>query len=154
MATLLYRLGRSCFRRRRLVFACWLTLMAAVIAVSAAFGGTGRLDDEFSIPGSESQQALDVMGRAFPGGSGTSAQLVFTAPAGGSVEEAPFKAAIDDTLARAARAPQVADVTAPEATGTVSADGGVAVAQVGYRVSKSDLDADSLDALDATAAPA
>ncbi|MFJ1598272.1 MMPL family transporter [Streptomyces sp. NPDC088261] len=154
MATLLYRLGRSCFRRRRLVFAGWLTLLAAVIAMSAAFGGPGRLDDEFSIPGSESQQALDVMGQAFPGAAGTSAQIVFTAPSGESVEAAPFKAAIDDTLARAARAPQVAGVTAPEATGTVSADGGVAVAQVGYRVSKNDLDAESLDALDATAAPA
>ncbi|QIQ06550.1 MMPL family transporter [Streptomyces liangshanensis] len=154
MATLLYRLGRSCFRRRRAVFAAWLALMAAVIAVSALFGGVGKLNEEFSIPGSESQKALDVMGRAFPSSAGTSAQLVFTAPEGRSVEEAPLKEAIDNTLAKAARAPQVAGVTGPEATGTVSPDGRVAVAQVGYRVAKNDLDADSLDKLDATAAPA
>ncbi|MFB7234943.1 MMPL family transporter [Streptomyces sp. NPDC056269] len=154
MATLLYRLGRASFRHRKLVIALWLAVLAAVIAAMSLFGGVGKLNDDFSIPGSESQQALDTMGREFPGTAGTSAQLVFTAPAGQKVTDPRYAAAIDQTLASAAKAPQVVKVTAPAKTGTVSADRQVAVAQVSYSVVKDDLNSTSLDQLDATAAPA
>ncbi|MFG2886735.1 MMPL family transporter [Streptomyces sp. NPDC048297] len=154
MATLLYRLGRAGFRRRKLVIAVWLAALAAVIAAMSLFGGVGKLNDDFSIPGSESQQALDAMGHEFPGTAGTSAQLVFTAPAGQKVTDFRYKAAIDSVLAKAAKAPQVVQVTPPAKAGTVSADQKVAVAQVSYDVVKDDLRSGSLDALDATAAPA
>ncbi|MGW2173367.1 MMPL family transporter [Streptomyces sp. NPDC001705] len=154
MATLLYRLGRASYRHRRLVIALWLAAVAAVIAAMSLFGGVGKLDDDFSIPGSESQQALDTMGREFPGTAGTSAQLVFTAPAGHKATEPSYAAAIDAALARAAGAPQVVEVTPPEQSGTVSADHRVAVAQVSYDVVKDDLRSGSLSALDAAAAPA
>ncbi|MFD8951967.1 MMPL family transporter [Streptomyces xanthophaeus] len=154
MATLLFRLGRASFRHRKLVIALWLAVLAAVIAAMSLFGGVGKLNDDFSIPGSESQQALDTMGREFPGTAGTSAQLVFTAPAGQKVTEPRYAAAIDQALAKAAAAPQVVKVTPPAKAGTVSADQRVAVAQVSYNVVKDDLRSGSLDALDATAAPA
>ncbi|MGW2016724.1 MMPL family transporter [Streptomyces sp. NPDC001927] len=154
MATLLYRLGRASFRHRKLVIALWLAVLAAVIAAMSLFGGVGKLNDDFSIPGSESQQALDTMGREFPGTAGTSAQLVFTAPAGQKVTDPRYAAAIDQALAGAANAPQVVKVTTPAKAGTVSADRQVAVAQVSYSVVKDDLNSTSLDKLDATAAPA
>ncbi|MEV7372963.1 MMPL family transporter [Streptomyces sp. NPDC090301] len=154
MATLLYRLGRASFRHRKLVIALWLAVLAAVIAAMSLFGGIGKLNDDFSIPGSESQQALDTMGREFPGTDGTSAQLVFTAPAGQKVTDPQYAAAIDQTLAGAAKAPQVVKVTQPAKAGTISADRQVAVAQVSYRVVKDDLNSTSLDKLDVAAAPA
>ncbi|WP_225828253.1 MMPL family transporter [Streptomyces naphthomycinicus] len=154
MATLLYRLGRASFRHRKLVIALWLAVLAAVIAAMSLFGGVGKLNGDFSIPGSESQQALDTMGREFPGTAGTSAQLVFTAPAGQKVTDPRYAAAIDQTLAGAAKAPQVVKVTVPAKAGTVSTDQQVAVAQVSYSVVKDDLNSTSLDQLDATAAPA
>ncbi|MGW9373800.1 MMPL family transporter [Streptomyces xanthophaeus] len=151
MATLLFRLGRASFRHRKLVIALWLAVLAAVIAAMSLFGGVGKLNDDFSIPGSESQQALDTMGREFPGTSGTSAQLVFTAPPGQKVTDPHYAQAIEAALGKAAAAPQVAKVTSPQKAGTVSADQNVAVAQVSYDVVKDELHPGSLDALDAAA---
>lgn len=154
MATLLYRLGRASFRHRRLVIAVWLAVLAAVITAMSLFGGAGKLNEDFSIPGSESQQALDTMGRSFPGSAGTSAQLVFSAPAGQKVTDPRLAKAIDRSLTAAAKAPQVVRVIPPQQAGTVSADKKVAVAQINYDVEKEDLKAGALDALDADAQPA
>ncbi|RRR75454.1 MMPL family transporter [Streptomyces sp. RP5T] len=154
MATLLYRLGRASYRRRKLVISLWLVFLVAVIAVMSLFGGVGKLNDEFAIPGSESQQALDAAGREFPGTAGTSAQLVFSAPSGHKVTEPRYMAAIDAAVAKAAEAPQVVKVTPPQQIGGVSADQDVAVAQVTYDVAKEDLRAGSLEALDAAVKPA
>src|SRR4029450_8209275 len=79
MTSLLYRLGRSAVRRRRLVLLAWAVVAVAVIVASQA--GGGRTSDAFEGPGVESQQALDVLESDFPAAAGTSAQLVF-APVG------------------------------------------------------------------------
>ncbi|WP_329569613.1 MMPL family transporter [Kitasatospora sp. NBC_01266] len=147
MPTLLYRLGRTAFRHRRRVLALWLAVIAAVVCCMAAFGGPGKLDDTFSIPGSESQVALDRMKTDFPTSSGTSAQVVFTAPAGQKVTDPADLAAIRSALDAAKSAPQVAKVIDPVAAQSVSADGSTAIAQVQYEVVQSALKSGSLDAL-------
>ncbi|GAA1500956.1 MMPL family transporter [Kitasatospora kazusensis] len=147
MATLLYRLGRTAYRRRRLVLGIWLALLAALVACGAAFGGAGRLDNQFTIPGSESQRALDAMKHDFPAASGTSAQLVFTAPAGQRVTDARYAAILRQTDAAARTAPQVAAVIPPAASGAASKDGSTAITQVQYSVGKTELKVDSLDRL-------
>ncbi|MCX4745710.1 MMPL family transporter [Kitasatospora sp. NBC_01287] len=147
MPTLLHRLGRFAFRHRRRVLALWLAVIAAVVGCMLAFGGPGKLDDTFSIPGSESQQALDRMKTDFPTSSGTSAQVVFTAPPGSRVTDPAELTAMRAALASAATAPQVAKVIDPVAAQTVSRDGSTAVAQVQYEVVQSALKPGSLDAL-------
>ncbi|MFD9908646.1 MMPL family transporter [Streptomyces sp. NPDC059063] len=149
MASLLARLGRTAFRRRRLVLSLWLAVLAAAIACLTAFGS--GLDDEFSIPGSESQRALDTMAEEFPAAAGTSAQLVFTAPEGKKVTDAPYAAAVKRTLAEVERAPQVAAVVDPAAAGTVSKDGRTALAQAQYEDDRSALRDDALPALEKAA---
>ncbi|EPH39748.1 MMPL family transporter [Streptomyces aurantiacus] len=149
MASLLARLGRTAFRRRRLVLSLWLAVLAAAIACLTAFGS--GLDDEFSIPGSESQRALDTMAEEFPAAAGTSAQLVFTAPEGKKVTDAPYAAVVTRTLAEVGRAPQVAAVVDPAAAGTVSADGRTALAQAQYEADRSALRSDALPALEKAA---
>lgn len=65
MATFLYRLGRFAFRRRRLVLMLWITVLAAVgIGAASVSAGTS---DSFTIPGTQSQKALDLLGKEFPG---------------------------------------------------------------------------------------
>ncbi|MCQ4079965.1 MMPL family transporter [Streptomyces sp. RB6PN25] len=151
MATALYRLGRLAFRRRRLVLAAWLAAIAAVVSCVFAFGGADKLDDAFTIPGSQSQQALDRMQHDFPAAAGTSAQIVFTAPAGHKVTDPVGQAAIRSALAEAAHAPQVAKVIDPFTAGTVSPDRTTAVAQVQYQVKNNQLASDALDKLTSAA---
>ncbi|MEV6103956.1 MMPL family transporter [Streptomyces sp. NPDC051940] len=152
MATLLYRLGRAAYRRRRAVLGGWLAVLAAVASCLFAFGG--ELDNEFTIPGSESQQALDSMARTFPEASGTSAQMVFAAPEGHRITEEPYASAVGRTMAEAAKAPQVAAVVDPFQVKAVSPDRTAALGQVQYTVAKDDLGEHSLDALEETASAA
>ena len=152
MATFLSRLGRGAFRRRGRTVATWIVLLVALVGVVLAFGG--ELDNEFSIPGSESQQARDVLSTEFPAASGTTAQIVFTAPAGSTITTPKYQAAITASLTAAAKAPQVAGVIPPAQSGLVSADKRTALAEIEYRVQPSGLASGTLDALEATAGPA
>ncbi|MEU0814969.1 MMPL family transporter [Streptomyces mirabilis] len=147
MPAFLHRLGRLAFRRRRRMLALWLALVAAAVVCMTAFGGTGKLDNTFSIPGSESQRALDRMKTDFPTFSGTSAQIVFTATDGQKVTDPDDSARIRAALGAAASAPQVAKVVSPFDAHTISADGTTAVAQVRYEVPQSALEPNALDAL-------
>jgi RND superfamily putative drug exporter len=154
MASLLYRIARGAFRRRRTVLAIWLALAAATIVCMAAFGGAGKINQTFTVPGSQSQQALDRMKQQFPAASGTSAQIVFTVPAGQRVTEPAAEKAIASVLAAAAKAPEVAAVVSPLQSGAVSQQGTAAIAQVEYPVTGSDLKTSSLDALKSAVAAA
>ena len=147
MALLLYRIARAAFRRRRLVLAIWLAAAAATIACMAAFGGAGKINQTFTVPGSQSQQALDRMAQEFPAASGTSAQIVFTAPAGQQVTSPAAEQAISAVLSAAAKAPEVVGVISPLESGAISQQRNAAIGQVEYKVTGSDLKTSALDAL-------
>ncbi|MGI5198337.1 MMPL family transporter [Streptomyces sp. CA-288835] len=131
MAVLLHRLGLGAYRHRKLVLGIWLFVLAALIACVSVF--SGKLDDRFTVPGTESQRALDSLSKTLPESSGANAQIVFTAPEGHRITEAPYAAAISRTVTAAEKAPQVSAVAEPRATGAVSADGSTAIVQVQYR---------------------
>src|SRR3569833_656184 len=150
MAASLYRLGAWAHRRRWTVLTAWLAVLIAVGTLAATAGGSYQ--DDFSIPGSRAQETLDIVARRFPASSGTSAQVVFAAPAGGQV--AARKAVVEQTLRAAVEAPQVAGVADPFTAKTVSPDGRVALAYVRYRVNRTHLKSGSLDALEDVFRPA
>ncbi|MFE4991668.1 MMPL family transporter [Streptomyces mirabilis] len=154
MPAFLHRLGRLAFRHRRRMLALWLALVAAAVLCMTAFGGTGKLDNTFAIPGSESQRALDRMKTDFPTFSGTSAQIVFTATDGQKVTGPADSARIRAALDAAGSAPQVAKVVSPFDAHTISADGTTAVAQVRYEVPQSALEPNALDGLKSAVAGA
>ena len=154
MASLLYRIARAAFRKRRLVLAIWLAAAAAVIVCMAAFGGAGKINQTFTVPGSQSQQALDRMKQEFPAASGTSAQIVFTVPAGQRVTDPAAERAMASVLAAAAKAPEVAAVISPVQSGAISEQRTAAIAQVEYTVTGSDLKTSTLDALKSAVAAA
>ena len=52
-------LARFCYRRRWRVLAAWVALLVVLSALNGAFGGVFR--DEFSLPGSDSQEAQDLL---------------------------------------------------------------------------------------------
>ncbi|MGY1630698.1 MMPL family transporter [Geodermatophilus sp. SYSU D01186] len=151
MATLLARLGRAAYRSRRLVAAIWVLVLAGVVAVLVTAGG--EFDDTFTIPGSESQAALDRLAELQPQAAGASAQIVFAAPEGAGLAEPRYQQAIAEVVAAAAQAPQVAAVADPFTSQALTPDGRAALATVQYEVQREALDAGSLDALEeATAA--
>ncbi|MEW1828666.1 MMPL family transporter [Streptomyces sp. NPDC088196] len=145
MAVLLHRLGHSAYRHRKLVLGIWLFVLAALITCVGVFGG--KLDDRFSVPGTESQRALDSLSKTLPEASGASAQIVFTAPEGHRITETPYTAVIARTVAKTKQAPQVSGVVDPRTAGAVSADGTTAIVQIQYRVQTVDVRTSSVDAI-------
>ncbi|WP_294179655.1 MMPL family transporter [uncultured Schumannella sp.] len=84
MATLLFRLGRFAYRRALLVITAWLIATAAALGGGLLLGGT--LQDSYEIPGTESQEAIDLLAAVFPQTAGASAQIVVHDPDGGVIE--------------------------------------------------------------------
>ena len=152
MASYLYRLGRFSFRRRRLILALWLATLA-MLGVGAATL-SGPTSDEFSIPGTEAQEAMDLLGQRFPGAGadGAQARVVFAAPAGEKLTDGANRAAVAQTVAELKAGAQVAAVTDP-LQGTVNQAGTVAYAQVTFKVAAPGLtDADREALTDAAGA--
>ncbi|MGJ5892150.1 MMPL family transporter [Streptomyces niveiscabiei] len=152
MATFLYRLGRLAFRRRRLFLMAWIVVLAAVGIGAASSSGTTT--DDFTLPGTQSQSAIDLLGKEFPqaSASGATARVVFEAPPGQKLTDPANRAEITALTAELKKAPQVASVTEPFASGLVGKDGTIAYAQVTYRVAKADMTDAASDALHEVAA--
>ncbi|WP_327380016.1 MULTISPECIES: MMPL family transporter [unclassified Streptomyces] len=144
MATFLYRLGRTAFRRRWLVVLLWAVVLGAVGAGAAKAPAAGDDGTSF-MPGIEAQKAFDLIGERFPGSDadGADARIVFIAPEGQKVTAAGNRAAIDTLVEEAAGQSQVARAVGPFEAGAVSEDGSTAYATVSYKVAAGDLtDAD------------
>ncbi|MFI2631821.1 MMPL family transporter [Streptomyces collinus] len=139
MATFLYRLGRLAFRRRWYVALVWAAVLAAVGL--GALKAPGAVDEEFSMPGIESQKAFDLMEQRFPGAAADSAtaRVVFIAPGGEKVTAAGNKKAVEKAVAGLGDGTQVAGAVDPFAAKTVSKDGTTAFATVTYKVGPNDL---------------
>jgi RND superfamily putative drug exporter len=152
MATLLARLGRASYRHRGLVSVAWLAVLGAVVALLLSLGSS--FDDEFTIPGSESQDALDQLAEASPGAAGVGAQIVFVAPDGSTVADPANAQAIEEVVAAAAQAPRVDSVVSPFDSSAISPDGQAALATVQYDVAQGELEPEALDALQETTAAA
>ncbi|MQA33503.1 MMPL family transporter [Modestobacter roseus] len=152
MSTLLYRLGRAAYRRRALFTAAWVAVLGAVIALFLTIGG--EFDDEFTIPGSESQTALDRLDEVAPAAAGVSADLVFVAPDGSTVTDPQYAQAIGAAVAAAGQVDDVAAVQDPFTTQQISPDGRAALATVTYSVGPLELEEDALERLQSATAPA
>ncbi len=151
MATFLYRLGRGAFRRRGRVLLVWLGVLAAVVVAAAQ--ASGPSEEEFSMPGIESQKAFDLMEERFPGAAadGATAQVVFVAPDGQKVTADDLRKAVEDAVGSLGGGPQVAGVADPFASEAVSEDGSTAYATVTYKVESAEVTDASRAAVDRTA---
>ncbi|MET9553775.1 MMPL family transporter [Streptomyces sp. NPDC006645] len=128
MASLLYRLGRFSFRRRKRVVAVWLLLL--VVLGGAAATLMGPTSDKFTMPGTESQRALDSLREQFPQASGTTGTIVIAAPEGAKLD----KAAVAPVVRDAAAVDGVVGAVDPFQAGSVSEDGRYALVQVQFEV--------------------
>ncbi len=85
MSAQLYALGRWCYRNSWKVIGLWIALLALVGTSGLLL--MGDFDDEFRIPGSSSQEALDKLQMTFPEGAALSANAIIIAPEGTNINE-------------------------------------------------------------------
>ncbi len=152
MATYLYRVGRWTFSHRKLVLALWVLLLIILISLSSVFSRPAST--AFSIPGTQSQQAIDLLNQKFPGAAGAAAQMVFAVPAGKTLTEPTIESAVEASVAQAKKAPQVKLVSDPYGKGTISANMRIAYATVIYAVPVSGITPAAQQALEQSATPA
>jgi len=121
------RLARWSQRRRWWAVALWVIALTAVTAASQAAGSAYHND--FSLPGTESQQALDTLERHAPGQAGATVQIVLADPGGMRAPQTQER--VTAMLGQVGHLPHVAGVRSPYAgPGAISRDGTIAYATV------------------------
>src|SRR3954469_13290712 len=124
--------------RRRLVAGLWVALIVAA-GLLASGVGSGYVNN-FTMPGTESQRALDLLRDRFPQQAGDTSQIVFHVDRG-SLDDAARRAQVDAIVARVARQPSVAGAVSPyKAQGAISKDGRIAYATLLFDKQAVDLD--------------
>jgi RND superfamily putative drug exporter len=153
VSSLLYTLGRWAFGARRLVLILWIAVLA--LAGGGALLFNQGTDNAFSIPGTESQEALDSLDHTFPQVAGASAQIVVVAPEGDTVEDTGVRSAIDDAVSALGDIGQVEQAVSPfdeNVTGAVSDDHRAALISIQFDGAQTDLTADTISDVEDAAA--
>ncbi|MEJ6012961.1 MMPL family transporter [Corynebacterium sp. H127] len=101
MAKFLFRIGRWSYLHKWSVVAIWLVVLVAV--GGSALGLQKGFEDKFSIPGTLSQEAAELLIKNFPEQKNpldnAGVNIVFAAPEGHRLSEPQYVAAIDDVVA-------------------------------------------------------
>jgi RND superfamily putative drug exporter len=132
MAAVLHRLGAFSARHHWRVIAAWVILLVAVFGLALIVQRPA--DSNLTIPGTQSQEALDLLNSRFPGAGGAQAQVVFSTTGSAPISSNADKAAIEASLAELRHAPRVVSVSDPFSAGTVSPSGKIAFSTVAYPV--------------------
>jgi RND superfamily putative drug exporter len=103
-------LTRWTIAHRRIVVLSWIVLAVGVLAGSQAVGK--RNANNFSLPNTDSQRAVDLLKSRFPAQAGDADQIVFRTPQG-KLTDASTRAVIAPLLVRIARLPHVTGVVSP-----------------------------------------
>jgi len=151
MHELLGRLGRFCARRHWWVLIAWVIVLGALLGMRSAFGGD--FFNDYSVPGSQSQQGLSVLETQFPAQGGYAGQIVFHATKGTISDQS---SAVDTAMSNVGKLPDVLSETSPLSVSPprVSTDGTIAYGTVSFSVVPASLGTDYLDELDHAVAPA
>src|SRR5206468_12499363 len=72
---MLQRLAAWCYRRRRRVLVLWIVALIVISAIGSSVGS--RFSQGFSLSGTESQRATDLLESRFPARAGDEGQIVF-----------------------------------------------------------------------------
>ncbi|MDT3438906.1 MULTISPECIES: MMPL family transporter [unclassified Pseudofrankia] len=134
-------LARWCFQHRWIVLIAWLVAFVGLGGAARAIGDDYK--DAFSLPGTDSQAAYDLLASDFPAASGESASIVLHARTG-SLTDAALRTPAASMLDSLAKLPHVASVASPyDAKGAsqISADGRTAFATLTVDGQASDLTA-------------
>src|SRR5215469_8623981 len=132
------RLAAWCYDHRRRVLAGWLLALVAIVGLAQWTGS--RLDNNFTLAGSPSQQAANLLASRFPSQRGDSAEVVLRSAA---PMDSPANVAAIGQMTRSLRLlPHVAGVQSPLALGSrgqLSADRRIGFVVVRFDAQAADL---------------
>jgi putative drug exporter of the RND superfamily len=134
---------------RKTVIAGWIVGLIVAGIVASLVGSD--FTEEFSLPSSDSKDALDLLENRFPAQSGDVVQIVYKADAG--VESPPVRREMEGVFATVDRLPHVSEVAGPYGAGggaaAISEDGKIAYATVQFDVTTDKLgDGEVKEAMD------
>src|SRR5262245_12262817 len=134
------RVARWTTLHRRAVVLGWVAVLVVTLGISGALGT--KYSNNFSLGGTDSQRATDLLKRDFPAQAGDQDAIVLHARKG-SVTDPAIRARVEPVLKRIAALPHVTGVASPFAPANsqaVSKDGRIAFATVTFDQRANDLD--------------
>ncbi len=130
MTNSLYKLGRWCATHRTRTLLIWVLIAIALVGGNRAFGG--ELSTNVTVPGADSQDALDLLEKEFPSTAGLTAQVVVQSPAGTSLSDPAQRAAIETLLTQLRNTEGIIQAEAPTPNRTINSDGTIGLITVQY----------------------
>jgi RND superfamily putative drug exporter len=153
MARFLGRLGRLCARRRWAVFGIWAVLIAGTGVLGVVQGGI--FVQQSTLPGTETQRAIDTLRADFPALSGPTATVVFHSTPEASPGDWRVALVVGESIENIAELDRVAFAENPYVTGMGGMKSHDAVAvRVNFTGDMGDVSHADLDALDEAVEPA
>src|SRR5579872_5050078 len=104
-------LATWCVRHRRLVALFWVSALIVVSLISKAVGDD--YSNTFSLPKTESTDAINLLQASSPKVSGDVDQIVFATSGPTTVTDPTVEARIDTMLAKVAKVPHVTNIVSP-----------------------------------------
>jgi RND superfamily putative drug exporter len=147
-------LASWCYRHRFIVIFAWIGLLAGLAVTSQVVKTT--YDNQFTLPGTGSGSAEQLLLRSAPAQAGDSDTIVWQV-SHGSVRDQAVRARMSAMLARVSRLPEVAAVASPYAghgAAGVSRDGRTAYATVNFTRAADNLDKADINRVVAVASAA
>ena len=145
----LNRWGFWCATHRAAVIGGWLVLLVLATVGHKALGGS--YSDDFSLPGTPSQQGADLLKAHERAAGGQSGQLVFTV-ASGTVTD--HRSSVEQAVTEVRALPHVLAVSDPLSAGAVATNGKTALATVNFDVTPVTLGASYVHEVDDAVQPA
>ena len=152
MSTFLANLGERAFRHRRAVVALWVIVLVGSVLGAIAAGG--KTQSTYSVPGTQSQRAADLLAQKFAAVSDGASTAVFVSRADTSVTSSSARTAIGQAVSRLRTIPGVVNVSPAFTRHTVARDGRAALVTVHFAQAPASVASSSLSALDSAVAPA
>ena len=106
---MLRRLASFSYRRRRWVVLAWIVAVVGLTVLAANVGDD--FTSGFSVKGTESTKAQDLLQATFPERAGDSGEVVIHAP--GGIDQAEVRARVEEVLSKVAGVSHVSGVTSP-----------------------------------------
>ena len=153
MSRLLEHLGRRAVRHRWWFIGVWIVAAVAILVLAGSLDG--QYSDNFRIPDTQSQSALDLLEKDFPAAAGDSALVVFETSDG--ITSPSVEPAISASVAALGKIPNVTSVTnpyGPVGSAFISKSGEIAVVTVQFDTKAQDLQKNVFEQIEAATAPA